>query len=408
MSKYDKILKQVLNEIKPDKELPEVKRFVNKLNKQLKNNKVKAKAVLGGSFAKGTWLKEDHDVDIFAAFDLKYKNEDLSRMLEKALKQWTPLRVKGSRDYFQIRNKIQYEIIPVLAIKKPSDAENVTDFSIWHVDWANKHGKKLKEDIMLLKKFCKVQRVYGAESYINGLSGHTVDLLTIHYGGFLGALKEATKWKPKVVLDPGKRYKGKKTEQVLTELNASKTTGPLVLIDPVQPQRNAASALQQECFEKFIATAKKFLEKPSIEFFRTKKVDFEKLKKKGKLIVLEAVPHLGNKDIAGTKMIKAHEYLERKLEDFGILEAGWEWQDKALLWYVVKERKLSKTTIQEGPPLRMKEAVEAFKKAHKKTFTKKGKVLAVVERRWNTSEEAIKELIKDEYVKERVRGIKIV
>ena len=159
------ILKEVLANIKPEKEeKTQVNDFLAKLAIQLRKLRIKARPILGGSFAKDTWLKGDHDVDIFVAFDLKYKDQDISGLLEKALKKWKVSRVHGSRDYFQMNGEVGYEIIPVLDIKKQSQAMNVTDFSPKHVAWVNKNGKKFKDDIRLLKKFCKAQRIYGAES----------------------------------------------------------------------------------------------------------------------------------------------------------------------------------------------------------------------------------------------------
>jgi len=65
-----KILKQVLEEIKPEKEnVREVEGFLKKLNSEIKKHKIKAKATAGGSYAKDTWLKGDYDVDIFVKFD---------------------------------------------------------------------------------------------------------------------------------------------------------------------------------------------------------------------------------------------------------------------------------------------------------------------------------------------------
>lgn len=47
-----------------------------------------ARAVLGGSGAKGTWLKGQHDADVFVLFPGKYKSESLADILEKRLKKF--------------------------------------------------------------------------------------------------------------------------------------------------------------------------------------------------------------------------------------------------------------------------------------------------------------------------------
>jgi tRNA nucleotidyltransferase (CCA-adding enzyme) len=132
--KTQEILKQVLSEIKPEKEkVHEVEEFLKKLNSELKKHKIKAKATAGGSYAKNTWLKGDYDVDIFVKCDMKYAKDDLSKMLAKVLKPFKPELVHGSRDYFWVKNLIKFEIVPVLDIKKAEQAQNVTDFSPQHV-----------------------------------------------------------------------------------------------------------------------------------------------------------------------------------------------------------------------------------------------------------------------------------
>ena len=202
------LLKEVLEGLKPDerKVRKEADITLKKLNSGLKKARIKAKAVTGGSVAKGTFLKGDYDCDIFVKFDFrKYGDKDISKILGEVLKKYfkNVTRVHGSRDYYHIKDRqseFRYELVPVLDIKKTSDAVNVTDCSPLHVSWVNKFPK-MKEEIMLTKAFMKAAKTYGAESYIKGYSGHVVDIITIYYGGFLNLLKAAAKWKHREVID---------------------------------------------------------------------------------------------------------------------------------------------------------------------------------------------------------------
>ena len=220
-----KLLREVLTKLEPDRKTiePQVRAAVAKLNAELKKRKLKATATVGGSVAKGTFLSHDHDVDIFVQFSRTEK--DLSALLEPAVKAAFPgaQRLHGSRDYFRIEGKLNYEIVPVLKIKKTSEAVNVTDCSPLHVAWVKKFPK-LRQDIMLTKAFCKSASVYGAESYIGGFSGHVVDILTIWAKGFLPLLRKSQKWKPKEVIDYYTIHKGK----ALFRLNKSKLSSPSV------------------------------------------------------------------------------------------------------------------------------------------------------------------------------------
>jgi tRNA nucleotidyltransferase (CCA-adding enzyme) len=410
MAKPTAILKEVLNEITPDESekplVKEVNAFLKGVREGLKKNKISAKVVLGGSFAKDTWLKGDHDVDVFVALAQKHKNDDLSGLLEKVLKPWNPERIHGSRDYFQISNGINFEIVPVLQILRPSQAGNVTDFSIKHVQWVNTKGKNLKNDIRLMKKFCKSQGVYGAESYIRGFSGHVIDLLIIQHGGFIKLLKASQKWQPKTIIDPKNTYKGK----ALFHLNESKTQGPLVLIDPVQPDRNAAAALVQEHYDKFIKSAKKFLDNPSKSMFVAKKVDFEKLKGQGALVVsVNSVK--AKEDVAGTKLVKAFGFILNEFErhDFKVANYGWEWdkEKNAKFWFRTKEKKLSATAKRIGPPTKIEDHAKKFKKKFRTAKVVKGKLVAVVKRKYTTPQAVLKNALTNAYLKDKGKNFKI-
>ncbi len=82
-----KLLNDVLKEIKPTKE--EEKKVLDSVNsvlKRINKNLIYAKAVLGGSGEKGTWLKDPPDMDIFVLFDYKRfkdRSNELSDILEK-------------------------------------------------------------------------------------------------------------------------------------------------------------------------------------------------------------------------------------------------------------------------------------------------------------------------------------
>ena len=406
--RYQQIFKEVLKEIVPSKEerakvLGQVNTFLKNLNNELKRVRVQAKAFLGGSYSKDTWLSGDYDVDIFVRFNLLHKEQNLSDLLEKALKKWHHERIHGSRDYFWVRNGIKYEIVPVLDIKKPEQAENVTDFSPWHVAWVNNKGAKLKNDIRIAKKFCKGSSCYGAESYIRGFSGHVLDILVVYYNGFIPLLKAARDWKPKVVLDYNNVYKGK----ALLTLNKSKTVGPLVLVDPVQPGRNAAAALTEENLDKFVKAAKSFLKKPSRAAFVEKEIDFAKLKKKGHLIKVPVKTLDDKEDVAGTKFVRAFEHVRDQLKEFKVKDSGWLWDKKAkgAWWFVLGKKQLPADMEWQGPPLKIKEAVSAFKRKYKKTFTKRGRIWAKVKREERTPEQILKRLLKGEYVKSRVKSV---
>ena len=410
------ILNEVLSEIQPDSNYEkEIFERLNEIIKKINQGQKNIKAVLGGSGAKGTWLKT-FDADIFVLFDYKKysdKSDKLSGILEKILKKKFKkiIRLHGSRDYFQIKeNKFTFEIVPILKIARAAQAKNITDVSPLHSSWVNKH-KKLVNEIKMAKQFCQAQNVYGAESHIKGFSGYVCEVLSVYCGSFLKLIKSAAKWNNKVVVDAEKYYRGK---DVFKIVNVSKLSSPLIVIDPVQKDRNAAAALSIEKFEAFKNAAKEFLKNPSKEFFA--KIDlsslFLKLKNKDKkLITIEAEPLAGKIDVVGSKLMKLFEFLQQQLikHDFKILKSEWEWgkNSNSFFYFLLDKKPLPKTIEVEGPPVKMNQHAENFRKMHKKTFEKSGKVHAVDERKYTIPETLLNQLIKSQYAKERSKSIKL-
>ncbi|MEK6809400.1 MAG: CCA tRNA nucleotidyltransferase [Nanoarchaeota archaeon] len=416
-------MKTVLQKIKPNKEeekhfLLAAASFIKSLNAALAA--MGAKAILGGSGAKGTWLSGSHDVDIFVLFDLKKyegQSEELSNLLEKALKKTFPAikmrRVHGSRDYFQLSYEgLLFETVPILKINKAEQARNITDISPLHSAWVEKHAAGIKDDIRLLKQFCKANNMYGAESYIGGFSGYVLEILTAQYGSFEKVLKAAQRWKEKDVVDPSKFYPT--AEMALFHINTSKLQSPLIVVDPVDKARNAAAALSMEKFEAFKELAKKYLQKPAEEFFVKENITLDSLRNKhqgkGNLIFMTVVSTEGKEDAVGAKLLKVFEFLRQKLQEFSLTASGWEWNKgpEAIFYFVTKKKELPAEEVRIGPPLKMKEYVDDFKKKYKGAFEEKGRIKAKAKIEHPQLKDLVNFLLKEEYVKERVKGIKKV
>ena len=253
MKNTKKILYEQLLKIKPaEKEQEELKNktkdFIKKLEKSIKAKKIRADVFVGGSLAKGTIIKkEKYDIDIFVRFSKEYEDKEISGILDRVLGKagLKAKKVHGSRDYFQVkRGKIIFEIIPTIKISKPEQARNVTDLSYFHVNYVKKNikkRKKLAEDIMLAKSFTHSCGCYGAESYIQGFSGYALELLVIHYKGFLNFVKAVSKADKQIIIDPVRFYKNK--QEILLEINESKLQSQIIFVDPTFKQRNALAAL---------------------------------------------------------------------------------------------------------------------------------------------------------------------
>ncbi|MFH1916603.1 MAG: nucleotidyltransferase domain-containing protein [Nanoarchaeota archaeon] len=417
MNVYE-ILEEVKLHIKPDfKKLKEVDLFIEKINRLLKKAKIKAVCVPGGSYAKGTFLKNDFDVDLFVRFDYSYADEDISQLLGSVLMPFKPVIVHGSRDYYQLKNAFTYEIIPVLNVTDYTKVKNVTDMSPLHVDYVKSQLDRkptLAEEIRLAKQFCKSQGCYGAESYIAGFSGHVLDILIIHYGSLLTLLSAAANdWKKKKIIDPGLHL-----DNPEKELNKAKTDSPLILVDPIQPDRNAAAALSEEKYAGFKKAAKAFLDNPSQSFFVIRTIDEAYLKEvkaqygESVLVRVNIIPAEGKPDVAGAKAHKVYEFLKKEITEKGFVTyaSGWQFLPSTILYYIVKKEELSELEERMGPPTRSKRHYKEFitKHAENELFIKNSRVHAYVKRKHTTIKGLISALLDSSYVKERVEKIQSV
>lgn len=420
-TKIDKILQEQLSLIKPPEEVEEkIKKvageFCSELREKLVVRKIKADIFIGGSVAKGTVIKKDvYDMDVFVRFD-GYADSEVSGLLGKVMNSFCKkfgavVKVHGSRDYYQlIVDGILIEVIPVLKIKKPADALNVTDLSYFHVSYIlKKLNKKLVDDIRLAKTFVHAHGVYGAESYIHGFSGYALELLVLHFGGFEKFVRAVSKMKvnkkEKVVIDDTGFYKNK--GEVLSSMNKSKIAGPLVLVDPTFKERNALSGLSLDSFIKFQKVCKKFLKNPSSKFFEVVYID-AKMKKYKDVKIVSVRTNKQAGDIAGTKSKKFFDFFVYKLKkEFEVKKAEFNYDDSENVakFYFVFDSKGEE--IVRGPPVTSVKHLTGFKKAHPKAFIKKGFAYAKVKHDVSF-EKWFSEFLKDERKVLKSMGVRSV
>jgi tRNA CCA-adding enzyme len=371
-----------------------------------------AEVFVGGSYAKSTWLAGITDVDVFVRYsykEFKPKSGKLSEILEASLKKGFKgiERLHGSRDYFRwVYKGLRFEIVPILKISKAEQAQNITDISPLHVSWVKAHAnQKVREGVLLLKALLKAHQLYGAESYMLGLSGYVCEILVASHKGFDELLKAASKWKVGELVDPERAYKNK--QDALMHLNTSKH-GPLLLIDPVQATRNAAAALSNENFLKFVGLAQQFTKKRDEGLFAVDVMTKQKLPKNS--VWMEVLPLNKKEDIAGAKMLACLNHIAREAPKYGfeLLEKGWQWSpgNAANMWFVFKGD-ISKQHEVRGPPVSEKGHVNSFRKKHKHCSEKGGFLWATETREHTSPESFIKELIKDSYIKPRIARIQV-
>ncbi len=418
-------VKSVIDLIKPTpaekkKVAAAAKLFLQRLNSKLKD----AQAVLGGSGAKGTWLSGNHDLDIFVLFNFKKyasRSAELSPLLEKSLKKAFPesiiQHVHGSRDYFQLAAEgfihgFNIEVIPILAITKAEQAVNITDVSPLHTRWVRRQPPLIKDEILLAKQFCKANSCYGAESYIGGFSGYVLEILVSYYSSFEKLLRASLKWKKREVLDVENYYPKK---DALFHLNQSKIRSPIIVIDPVDKNRNAAAALSEEKWLLFQKKAREYLKKPIPEFFQKKELNIQQWKQSLQQrshcgVWLDLKLPEGKEDVVGVKLLKTLEFLRQELSPFGVVESNWRWDktEKASLLFELKSAVRPAEEVRTGPPLALREAVASFKNKNKNTYVDKDRIMAKIKIARTSLKDNLSEVLKKEYLTEKIRTVERV
>ncbi len=252
---------EVLEEIRPppaqDKK---VQKIVDELSKRVvgeaRKMDVHVEPMLVGSVAKGTHLK-DPDIDLFMLFP---ESTGMDRLKECGLE--IGRRVVEGREYYAQHPYIrgmyegfQVDLVPCFRIRDTRSKMSAVDRTPFHTEFVKKNLKKgMADQVRLLKRFMKGVGCYGAEAKVQGFSGYLCELLVMRFGSFRSVLEAAKEW------TMGERlwlagYEGKDFDE------------PLTFIDPVDSDRNVASAVSLETLLRFVMASRVYLSKEDRKFF---------------------------------------------------------------------------------------------------------------------------------------------
>ena len=213
--------------------------------------------MLVGSVAKGTYLKNP-DIDIFLRFPESTGRKEMQTIgLRIGKKHLENYEERYAEHPYAHGMKCGYEmdIVPCYRLDSAQSIRCAVDRTPFHTRYIlTNMDTYMKDEARVLKQFAKGTGVYGAESRIEGMSGYLLELLILKYGSFEKTLKEASsEWHYGCVLFPNNVRKFKEDA--------------LVVHDPVDPDRNVASALSVESLAMFIHAAREYLKRPSQNFF---------------------------------------------------------------------------------------------------------------------------------------------
>lgn len=225
--------------------------------------------VFGGSFAKGTWLKDDADIDIFFKVKPSVNIEDFERMGksigQEALKKYGPKLRYSDHPYVEAFIKgVRINVVPCYDVEQ-GKWQSAADRSPFHTQFiSNSINEEKRNQIRLLKKFFKSNGIYGAEIAIGGFSGYVSEVLVLKYGSFENVLQAVADLKEHEIIAIDNNY----DSDIIKGFQSQ-----LIIIDPVDRRRNLGAAISPENVGRFMLAARAFLNNPSIRFFREGKKD---------------------------------------------------------------------------------------------------------------------------------------
>ena len=426
---YDVVLKKVLERIKPTER--ERKKLLTLSEKALKlcdteAKKYKGKAILAGSLTRDTWLKDKNEFDIFLVFPKSVNEQKLEKLgLSIGKKVIKKLKGKWIIEYAQhpyVRGKVkgvQIDIVPCYKIKPGEKIISAVDRTPLHVAYLNKNfPKEFSNDVRLLKQLCNANEIYGADAKTQGFSGYVCELLVLYYRGFLNLLKNVVNWKPGQIIDIENFYE-KKDYRMLRKKFKNQV---LILIDPIDKERNAGAAISAVSFFKLKKLAKEFLEKPREELFFPEEVQpisegeliVKQMKRRTELILVTFKPPKVVPDILWPQLRKFAERLENILKEyeFEVLrkDVYTNEKDLAVVLLEMQVSKLPSVDKRVGPSVFDLDDSERFINKYKNIaltgpFIEKNYWCVEVKRKFDNAREKLKDSLKEKVEVLKAKGI---
>ena len=345
----------------------------------------------GGSYAKQTWLDRDADIDIFIKFKKstsKEKFEDISKKIGfLSMKKYKPYVRYSEHPYVEAKIKeTKINVVPCYDVK-PSQWKSAADRSPFHTRYMQKAlTSKMKDEIRLLKIFLKSAGIYGAEIAKQGFSGYVAEVLILNYGTFENLIRSVSQIKKFQVI--GKALK--------------KFDTAIVIIDPIDANRNLAAAISNQNIGKFVLSCRAFQANPSLHFF--KKSKRRKSISWGNVLVIKFNFSIRSPDIIWGQIKRTTSSLATQLEigGFHVLRSMSYTDEKkeAFLIFLLESHNISKIYARKGP--------EVFRENDCKSFVGKNisktdlmwidrdmRIVSLEKRKHDDAEKYIREFLKN-------------
>lgn len=380
LESIDRIKEEVLERILPNlKEkhivLSIARDLTRKVFESAKKFNLECVVTLEGSVAKDTWLKDEADIDLFMQVPRTLEKKQLEdiclKIAKDSLKNYPTVERYAEHPFIEANvDNHTVNVVPCYMTTK-GQWMSAVDRTPFHTEYMKKLlNDELRNEIRILKKFMKSIGTYGAEIKIGGFSGMLCEILILYYSSFRNLLNSASEWQNKEIIDIENFYKG--SEKDIYDL----FNEPLIVIDPVDKNRNVAAAVTERRLWEFVSASRAFLEKSSKDFFFPKIVKKISSKKLCEMMTNRGTSFIFLKfgkidavvDVIWSQLFKSERCLKQslKVNDFNVLQSA-SWSDEKnfnILVFELETNSIPTVRKHLGPQIFRKQDSENFLKKH--------------------------------------------
>jgi len=269
MNSIDEVIRMISESSIPTKSKQnELEKISKEIQNEIMNfnDKRILKVIVGGSFAKGTWLEIDTDIDFFVMIEPTVERNEFEELGKSvgfhALKKYSPYLRYSEHPYVEGKvngkvNGIRINVVPCYKVQQ-NKWKSAADRSPFHtIFMETKLNEFLKSEVRVLKKFLKSIGIYGSQISVSGFSGYVTEALILKYGSFRNVLQTFAELTPNYIVSL------ESPDQSAIE----KFRSPIIIIDPIDSNRNLGAAISAESLAKFVLASRLFLKAPSTKFF---------------------------------------------------------------------------------------------------------------------------------------------
>ncbi|KAF1078888.1 CCA tRNA nucleotidyltransferase [Methanogenium sp. MK-MG] len=251
----------VLSSVRPQRdEIDDICAVAEMLLKAV-NESGTAKGMVVGSVARNTWISGDRDIDVFMLYPPDMSREALEEegiILGRSIaSRFGGQFVEKYAEHPYVNATVSgfdVDLVPCYAVTDAACIQSAVDRTPFHTRYIQSHIGGLEDDVLLMKQFSKAGGVYGSDLMTEGFAGYLCELLVLTYGGFGPLIKACRSWQTGQTIDIA-GHQGKQFDD------------PLVVIDPVDPNRNVAASVSRAKMGEFIELCRGYCKSPARDYF---------------------------------------------------------------------------------------------------------------------------------------------